>query len=329
MKREADSRTPRILCVGAGRDGTLSVSRMIQNVFDRTDRRRARHEYRAREFYQAFCEYAETGNDAFAGEIRQLIDQCPFDCIVGNGYAAILPFFREQWGPETRLVHIRRTNRDACIASLMKNCEMFPAAYRYYSADKEAVMKRMTAFHFGEMTKANWDRLSIAEKLGWYYDKTHELIDLHRGLFAECIEVTTEALDSEQCRRAIARMLTGSEAVVPPPIHLHAHSFDIGSFAPAQRDRAMWLVGQIDWNNLVDDDLYAIEYFLEKFARSTDAQIRGAPLVNAAQKSGAETAELLARARATLEAALKNIDIFEKRNHEVESLPAQNSAGKR
>jgi len=35
---------PKIICVGTGRDGTLSTADMIQSIFDRTDGRRVMHE---------------------------------------------------------------------------------------------------------------------------------------------------------------------------------------------------------------------------------------------------------------------------------------------
>src|SRR5580658_1421108 len=81
---ETCAKSARIICVGTGRDGTLSTCNMIQELFDLTDGRRAMHEYRAHEFYNAFSEYMETRNEMFADQIRRMISECPFDCIVGN-----------------------------------------------------------------------------------------------------------------------------------------------------------------------------------------------------------------------------------------------------
>jgi hypothetical protein len=38
----------------------------------------------------------------------------------------------------------------------------------------------MAAFHLDELTREAWDRLPLAEKFGWYYDKTHALIERGR-----------------------------------------------------------------------------------------------------------------------------------------------------
>ena len=61
------------------------------------------------------------------------------------------------------------------------DCELFPAAYRYYSSAPDATVKRMAAFHFDEMSPDTWSHLTIADKLGWYYDKTPALIDDSRS----------------------------------------------------------------------------------------------------------------------------------------------------
>src|ERR1700735_2858462 len=151
----------KILCVGTGRDGTQSLNHMIEHVFAGAGgERHSMHEYCCREFYQAFCDQRETGDPSHADAIERMIAACPYDSIVGNGYAAILPLFAKHHGRDLKLVHLYRDS-DACIASLMTNCALFPTAYRYYSESSEAVVKRMAAFHFGEMSRTEWGRLRL------------------------------------------------------------------------------------------------------------------------------------------------------------------------
>ena len=47
------------------------------------------HEYCCREFYQAFCDFSETGDNAYEDALKRMVSDVPYDCIVGNGYAAI------------------------------------------------------------------------------------------------------------------------------------------------------------------------------------------------------------------------------------------------
>ena len=154
----------KILCVGTGRDGTQSLNHMIQRVFGETGDRQSVHEYCCREIYQAFCDFSETGDGGHADALKRMVADCPYDSIVGNGYAAILPLFAEHYGRGLKVVHLYR-DREACIESLITNCELFPTAYRYYSSSPEAEVKRMAAFHFGDMSRAAWDRLPIRRKV--------------------------------------------------------------------------------------------------------------------------------------------------------------------
>src|ERR1051326_7902680 len=107
---------------------------MITRVFEGTGGGRVMHEYYCREMYQAFSEQMESGDHAPTVMLERMIAECAFECIVGNGYAAVLPLFAAHYGRGLKIVHLRRADRAACIASLKQNCELFPAAYGYYSS---------------------------------------------------------------------------------------------------------------------------------------------------------------------------------------------------
>jgi hypothetical protein len=301
----------KILCVGTGRDGTQSLNHMIEHVFVGSGGdRHSMHEYCCREFYQAFCDLQETGDARHASAIERMIADCPYDCIVGNGYAAILPLFAKHCGRELKLVHIHR-DRDTCIASLMTNCALFPAAYRYYSSDPAATVKRMAAFHFGDMSQAVWDRLPLAEKFGWYYDKTHALVREHAGLFDTHIEIATESLDDEVCRRAIAAFV--GEQTVPPKTHLNAAVIDIASFASQHQIKMNWLMGRLNMDELAEDDVYALNYFLDKYIAWTGYEITDAPqLSGTARPPASAIAANLERAARLLEQGLRDVDALYK-----------------
>jgi hypothetical protein len=325
--RPAATVKPRLICVGTGRDGTKSLHRMIQTVFEGTDGRHAMHEYGCREIYHAFCSYQETGDVRFLDEIRRVIIECPYDCIIGNGYAAVLPLFRDLWGADTRLLHLRRANRTACIESLVKNASLFPGAYRYYSSSEEAKVKRMAAFHFGEMPMRQWNQLPPHAKFGWFYDKTHALVDLYKHLFAGCVELSTEQLSTEDGCRAAARWVADSEAVVPKPTHLNAHSIDIAAAAREHREKLFWLMGRLNVADLCRDDAYALDYFVDKFVAWTGYQIENAPQLGASRRpTREETTEVLARANAILRAALSQVESLTELNLRSRRQPPQRQA---
>jgi hypothetical protein len=278
----------KIICVGTGRDGTMSLNHMIETVLAASGSGQTMHEYCCREFYQAFCDYRETNAAVWWTNLERMVADCQYDAIVGNGYAAVLPLFAVRYGRGLKLVHLRRADRDACIASLAKNCALFPTAYGYYSSSPEATVKRMTAFHFGEMTHSEWNRLPIEEKFGWYYDKTHALIADARTLFDSYTEIETERLDSAAIRRVLAHSVGGPTAAVPPKSHLNAATVDISAFPKEHQFKMNWLLGRLNIEEMAEDDLYAIDYFLEKFIAWTGYQITNAPQLGPAKAASAD-----------------------------------------
>jgi hypothetical protein len=298
----------RVLCIGTGRDGTQSVTHMLQHVLQRRGGGEAIHEYRCRDLYHAFCELRETGRPEYERALRGIAAECPHEAIVGNGYAAILPLFAQAHGRRIKLVHLRRADRAACIASLVHNCELFPSAYGYYSSSPHATVKRMAAFHFGDMSHSEWDRLPIQEKFGWYYDKTHALVDGFKGLFDETVEIETEALDDEATRQTLARFVCGLDSEPPPKTHLNAASINIASFPEPYRHKMHWLMGRLNVAQVAEDEVYALDYFLEKFIAWTGYQITQAPQLGTAVAAPADRiAGDLERAILTVQERLREL----------------------
>jgi hypothetical protein len=312
----SDSRTPRklkVLCVGTGRDGTQSLNHMVEHILAPLGDQRTMHEYCCREFNQAFCDLAETGEAGAAGAIEKMVADCPYDCVVGNGYAAILPLFARTYGRDLKVVHLYRADRAACIASLVKNCELFPTAYRYYSPSPEASVKRFAAFHFGDMSRAAWDRLSLPEKFAWYYDKTHALVRQHLALFDASISIETESLDDAETRRGVADFIGDTATPLPPRTRLNAAVIDISSFAEDHRIKMNWLMGRLNLEEAAADDVYALEYFLGKFIAWTGYQIGAAPeLDGTPPPSDAAIAANLERAAKLLNEGARGIDELRK-----------------
>jgi hypothetical protein len=308
----SDLQTPRklkVLCVGTGRDGTQSLNQMIEHVFAASGERRSMHEYCCRELNQAFCDLVESGDANAAGALDRMIADCPYECIVGHGYAPILPLFAKHYGRDLKVVHLCRADRDSCIGSLVKNAEMFPTGYRYYSPSPEAKAKRLAAFHFGEMSHAVWDGLTLQEKLAWYYDKTHALVRQHLALFDTSITVQTEHLNDVATRRSIADFVGGASSVLPPKTHLNATVIDMSSFAKEFRFKMNWLMRRLNIEEVATDDVYALEYFLDKFIAWTGYQITAAPQLDGtvAPPDAAITVNL-ERAAKILEDGLRNVD---------------------
>jgi hypothetical protein len=298
---------PSVICVGTGRDGTTSLYHVILELFGRDGSRQAMHEYKTREFYDTFCKYRETEAEVHLAELVRLVAECRYDAIVGNGYASVLPLFAERHGHRATLVHLRRADRDACVKSLMANCERFPDTYGYYSTASRAIGKRMAAFHFGETTRAEWDDWPLQRKFEWFYDKTHCLIDDCKSAFRDYVEITTENLSSENTRRLISR-ICGADDLLPNPRHMNQHWIAPGKQSDEDVFKLQWLMGRLDLHSLTTDDVYAVDYFLNKFTTWTGYQIKGASELGPVRpRSHEQVSLLLDRAHAILSKALTDL----------------------
>jgi hypothetical protein len=262
-KDRGGSSALRILCVGTGRDGTTSLARIMQDVFDhRGSGETAQHEWASSELNTLFCNWVETRDPSFETEIRELIRHSPSACVTGNGYAAVLPIIAEELGDQVTVVHLRRRDRQACIASLVENAELSPQNHFYYATSPIAKSKRPTAFHFGEMSKDEWSALSLHDKFAWYYDKTHSLIEQHKPLFAKTLSIDTEDLSDENVRAALAHA-AGSDQT---PRAFHVNRFvDLRHVPPTRHSFVQRLLGQLDVQKLAHDDLYGVRAVLNEF----------------------------------------------------------------
>src|SRR3954468_12575487 len=124
------------LCVGAGRDGTVTVTAQINEIL-RTSGMGGSciHEYLSRELYELQCDLIERPEHTDTDQkIREAIAGFPSVAASGNGYAGLLPIFAELY-PGLKLIHLKRRDKQAFVASQIRNSHLFPDTYVYYSTD--------------------------------------------------------------------------------------------------------------------------------------------------------------------------------------------------
>ena len=265
--------------IGTGRDGTVSVNKLLNLLLvNGQSNGQSYHEFGSRDCYNIVTDILENGNHSAKATLRQIMEECKYEAIVGNGYAFALPYISDCFRGQVKLIHIQRRNIDACISSLVTDCVMFPDAYGYYS-DREDIhfsVKRTTAFHFGEMTHAQWNRLSLNDKFLWYYKKTHALIEEHKSLFSDYLHVYTEDLNNRETIRKIAEFISAGLTNLPDPVHLNSHFYaDIFKVESINRAKMQWLFREYNCNQAASDDLYSLRFFLDRFITLMGYQITG------------------------------------------------------
>jgi hypothetical protein len=265
----------KFIAVGTGRDGTVSLTHIMNDLFKRNGITAvAAHEYLSPDCYNAYALFKETGQVSHLDHLRVLIAECPYDAIVGNGYAPVLPLFREAF-PDISLIHLKRTDRDALIASHMQTSSMFPTAYRYYVSDEGSV-RRTAAFHEGELLRETWDSLPIKEKFGWYYDYTHRTVSAHASSFTKTMEIATESLSDPLVLAALARFVLGQDGEAPGTVHLNRLSYlAVTDFSEDARDYGHWLFSRLSVGDIETNPVYFSEYVTNKYITLIGYQITG------------------------------------------------------
>ena len=323
--------TLQVLCVGTGRDGTVSVSEMLGDVLEKEGLgRTCAHEWLSTHFYNCWCDYQDSGDITFIEEIERWLHQCSHACIVGNGYSQLLPTISKLFGRDLVLIRLRRRDRDACVRSLVKNAQLFPQNHRYYSESPLATGKRMAAFHFGEVKKEEWDRWSIEDRFYWYYDKTHALVDSYKHLFAEVVEIETEGLDGIDTRISLASALRAPAPIVPRSVHVNRH-VDLEQIPEDMRPWIQTLLGRLNLARLGNDPIYGMEHFLSTITNYMSLQVDSisAQGPQQAQRTALRIECLLAGARQVLQQQLEGFEELSRRvasANRIDCCPGESSA---
>lgn len=304
--------TLQFLIVGTGRDGTVSLTHVINEIFRLNHiKGTAAHEYLARECYNAYCLAKETGDGSHLRTLRKQIENCPYEAIVGNGYASLLPLFREIF-PNLALIHVQRRDRDAVVQSHLKNSLLFPQTYIYYGAT-DGDMRRTAAFHEGEMSRAAWDTLPIKEKFGWFYCYTHRAIAAEAPKFSRHLTVYTESLSEADTLAALTQFITGRKGSAPGAAHLNRHAYlSIEDFSESGRLYAQWLFGKLSASDIERDHVYLADYVTNKYIALAGYQMSGIikDIAPACAASREEILDSLSRFEDLMHQRLKEVQLL-------------------
>jgi hypothetical protein len=263
------------LAVGTGRDGTLSLTHLINDMFTASGSDAvAAHEYLATECYDAYCLYKETGEQRHLDQLRDKIRDCPYDAVIGNGYAPVLGIFREVF-PDLALIHLKRKDRAALIQSHIQISRLFPDSYIDYEA-VHGTKRRIAAFHEGDMSRDAWNTLSLEDKFGWFYDYTHGQVEAEHSRFARSINIETELLSDKGTLDRLSAFISGDVAMCPNAVHLNRLTYlAVSDFSESNRPYAQWLFGTLSASDIERDHVYLANYVTGKFITLAGYQITG------------------------------------------------------
>lgn len=251
------------LCVGAGRDGTLTAAGYITDILRAAGMAgECAHEMHSRVLYELQCDLAERPEQAGTRQaLRDTIAGFPCAAASGTGYAGVLPVFAELY-PDLRLIHLKRRDKAAFIASQIRNSGLYPETYVYYSTES-GVMRRISAFHTGEASREQWQALPLSDKFAWFYDYTHRSVAAAYRLFPAVLQLDTEDLGRAETLRRLTSFVAGEAAEPPTPRRLNGHALiHIHDFPAEQRAFAQWLFGRLPSQALTENNTVVVDHVL-------------------------------------------------------------------
>jgi len=224
-----------IIAVGAGRDGTTTLTGLINDIFRFNDHpETALHQRDHALLYNELAKFLEASNPDHRDNMLNAISRWQHgDAIVGNGYAHCLQFIHDVHGSRTKLVHLIR-DKDPWLRSFIENIETFPRSHGNYSNHPSPKIERVAAFHYGEMTCEEWNALALEDKVSWYYDATHALADRHATLFDDVLVIKTETLSSD---KTVNELTAFMDAAWKPPDATRHLNASLLSYADLPREQ--------------------------------------------------------------------------------------------
>lgn len=257
-----------ILCVGTGRDGTVTMTHLINQIFAFEGKgRTCGHEILSRWIYNRLH---QLGYEALCsdGETLEMIQNCKYPAIAGAGYSVAQDVFLKA-NPRCKLIHLKRKNKQAFIESYSKMMSQFPHLVGGYSDidESQVVSHIMTACDFNEISKKEWSGLPASEKISWYYDKTHQLIDAHKHLFSDYKIFYTEDLNDEKSRRELAEYVLDKRPAdfIPDAAHLNMNFFQNYQCNPHEKSLLHWWFHDLNPHDILKDDSYLLDFIANKY----------------------------------------------------------------
>jgi len=257
-----------ILGIGAGRDGTTSLTSVLAETF-RTNGHdgAAVHQQDHRFIYNAFAQWKETGDDQHLASLRSTIGAWePGNAIVGNGYAHVLDLIHDVHGDRVKIIHLQR-NKAKWLRSFIENVATFPLSHGNYADSDSPRIRRAAAFHYDEMTRGDWQRLPVEDKAAWYYEKTHTALQAAADMFSAYLRVQTEALSSGDTTAAITRFVDPTWTPPDAGTHVNVSGIDYGRLPAEDRVIVNRFYQEYDYVRGAKHPVEAEQYFAERVIR--------------------------------------------------------------
>jgi hypothetical protein len=217
----------RIVAAGTGRDGTMTMARLIGDLAAANGTRLvAVHELYANHVCNLLCGWYETGRYGYRLALEELLAHVPAHAVAGTTYQFALDILADKYGRGLKLIHLQRRDKRAYIRSLERIIHFRPATAVNMTTEAcrpqhRDYTTRLAAFHLGDMSRSDWEALPLERRLDWHYEKTHALLDAARQSFDAYLKVYTEDLNRPATLRRLARFIDPTWRKACAPVRLN------------------------------------------------------------------------------------------------------------
>jgi len=252
-----------ILGIGAGRDGTTTLAKLIEKIFAENNYSgKSTHQRDHAFLYNQLCLYKSTNKQQYLEKMREAIRSWKLgDAIVGNGYAFCLDLIYEIHGEKISIIHLKR-RKEEWVKSFIKNIKTFPRSHGNYSKHKNPKIHRIAAYHFNEMNAHEWNLLPLEKKVEWYYHKTHSLIESSK--FKNILNVNTENLSEISTVKMITEFINPNWSAPATGLKVNVSKLDYETLNDNERIIVNRMYNAFDYVEAAKNPIYGEKYFANK-----------------------------------------------------------------
>jgi hypothetical protein len=254
-----------IICIGNGRDGTYSLKENLKNICKINNSSiPVYHEKFAENIYNTFhfnyknkkkinTFFLSIANNFNLGEVH-----------VSNGYTLILDKLINRFTSSIKIIRIKRDKKD-WIPAFKKNIFNYPLKHGNYTNLKKAQIYRMAAWHFEEMSKIEWNKMSINKKLNWYYDKNDDLVKRNNILNKKnYLQINTKSLDDLVTIKAITKFINPKWKCPSYVLKTNVSKIDYATLNNYEKKVMGTFYSSFDYKYAANNPVYGALFFFEK-----------------------------------------------------------------
>ena len=254
------------LCIGNGRDGTLSLKENIRNICELNNSNyKVFHEtYAVDVFNNLHKNY--NNNSLFKKQNQKIIDKLNLNEIhVSNGYSFLISDLYLKFKKNLKIIRIKR-NKNQWLTAFKKNIKNYPKKHGNYAKIKNPEIYRMSAWHFNEMKKKEWDAISLNKKLDWYYKKNDEFIRNIKKYIDKknILEIKTENLTKKETLKKITIFFNSNWKTPLFSLKTNVSNLDYSKMAKFDKKILGTFYSSFDYLYAAKNPVFGANYFINK-----------------------------------------------------------------